>query len=352
MLGWQQLVRLSDPELARCDLAAVNLACAAGLPGAQQIDVPGCLRQLDSWAGSVGEFTERRLPTFRARPHEYNYSEAYFRVLGLITVLQRDLGVHFNPAKAGLPPEAPYDLEDQFIHGVLQGPGGTCATLPVVYAAVGRRLGYPIKLAATRRHLFARWEDQATGERFNIEASNQGLTCPPDDDYRQWPARVSAEEERACGWLKTLTPRQELADAMANRGFCLHDHRRYREAVDAFVWGSILHPESARYPYCVTDGIRTWEQHLRGLYPPRFPRVEILTCRDRRRFPTIPWEVERAIRMLESVEDCLFEPRHEAWWWRPLREGLPPQREVPDSITVDLTREQTHDDESNAWPLA
>ena len=34
MLAWKDLVFLSEVDLAKLDIAAVNLACAVGLPGA------------------------------------------------------------------------------------------------------------------------------------------------------------------------------------------------------------------------------------------------------------------------------------------------------------------------------
>jgi hypothetical protein len=40
-----------------------------------------------------------------------------------------------------IPLDAPLDVADSFIHGIIQGNGGTCASIPVVVSAVGRRLG-------------------------------------------------------------------------------------------------------------------------------------------------------------------------------------------------------------------
>lgn len=186
---WRHLVRLSNEELGRYDIAAVNLACAEGLPGADEIDAGYCLYKLDDWAGWVKDYTNQLFHQFCRKPRRYENSEAYFRTICLITVLQRDMGVRYNPAK--IPEDAPFDTADSFIHGAIQGSGGTCATLPVVYAAVGRRLGYPIKLVSTRGkssgHLFARWDDPNTGERLNIEATNQGLSTPTDEYFRSDP---------------------------------------------------------------------------------------------------------------------------------------------------------------------
>jgi hypothetical protein len=51
------------------------------------------------------------------------------------------------------------DPSKVFLHGLL-GPErvGTCSSLPVLYVAVGRQLGYPLKLVTAKGHLFVRWE--------------------------------------------------------------------------------------------------------------------------------------------------------------------------------------------------
>jgi hypothetical protein len=73
--------------------------------------------------------------------------------------------------------EGDYDATDSrnlFIHGLLGGHGGSCVTMPVLYAAIGRRLRYPIKLVGAKQHTFCRWDDGA-GERFNIEGNVAGI---------------------------------------------------------------------------------------------------------------------------------------------------------------------------------
>lgn len=78
-LGWEWLVPLFNEELARHDVAAVNLACAAGLPGADEIDTDYCLYKLDEWAGWVKDYANQLFPQFRRDPELYENSEAYFR---------------------------------------------------------------------------------------------------------------------------------------------------------------------------------------------------------------------------------------------------------------------------------
>jgi len=54
---------------------------------------------------------------------------------------------------------------DLFLHGMVGSDnGGTCVSMPVLYVAVGRRLGYPMRLVLAKAHVFARWDDAARGE--------------------------------------------------------------------------------------------------------------------------------------------------------------------------------------------
>lgn len=68
---------MSDAGLARQYVAAMNLACAVGLPGAEEIDASGCLAALDHWPGLVGRSTETAVESqFRPNPAEFDHSEA------------------------------------------------------------------------------------------------------------------------------------------------------------------------------------------------------------------------------------------------------------------------------------
>lgn len=338
---WRQYLSFSEGGLSRCDVAIMNLAFAVGLPSSEQIDVPRCLRWLDTATDCVRRWTEAGLDEFyRPNPAVYNNSEACFRVLGLASALQRHCGVRYDPSKIGAGPEVPFDFHDQFIHGVVQGPGGTCATLPIVYASIGRRLGYPIRLVCTKQHLFARWDDTRTGERFNIECAGEGFDDPPDERYREWPQPIrDTEEERAFGYLQSFSPRRELAECIGKRAFVWRDNKRYWEAAELFCLAAELTPQLATYPSCVLGTMAEWKTHLQKQYPPRFPRrIDVLLRPDRRRWKATPWEVEREIAALAATEDCLTDSNHCEWWWEPLRRGQRPLRDVPTNITVDFNQ--------------
>ena len=115
----------------------------------------------------------------------------------------------------------------------------------MLQVAVGRRLGYPLKLVTTKGHLFVRWED--AHERFNIEAAGQGVSRFADDYYRHWPLEISPAEEVAEGYLRSLTPPEELAVFLSIRGMCLREADRLREAAEAFAAAARLAPTCNGY---------------------------------------------------------------------------------------------------------
>ncbi len=332
MLSWKQLAALPPERLAEQDIAAMNCACAVGLHATEWLKPDICLAGLDYYARSVKQFTDWRIDRFHEERHKYQNSEAYFRVLALITCLQRDLGVHYNPYK--ILEDATFDPRDSFIFGVTAGLGGTCATLPVVYVAVGRRLGYPMKLALAKGpkafHCFARWEGE---ERFNIEGTNHGLTCHPDDYYRSGLYATTSEEESECQLLRSMTPADELAMFLKERSLYLDETGRSGEAVDAMGWAAALVPANRRMNWLFDKMRGNWSCRLNRRKPPVFPKLFLRT--ERRRFPEcIPIEDEIEVVALEATQNLLDDPRHIDSFWEPQRRG--DQRvTVPISADVD-----------------
>jgi hypothetical protein len=334
MLRWKQLVNETDACLSARDNAEVNLACAEGLPGSELIKHDECIDRLNHYARSTAHYTERRMPEFRKRPEVYAGSEAIFRIVCMITLLQREFGIRNNPAKR--PTDARLDAADVFIHGALVGDGGTCASLPVVYTAVGRRLGYPLKLVACRSHRFARW-DQPGGERFNIEVNDKGTDTPLDDYYRQGEYAVTAQEEKDFCFLRSCTPRMELADFLAQRGHLWLDLCKYREATESFLWSSALVPANKLLSFCAKQTMEAWRKKLKDLRPPNCPEFNI-HFPPTRRFPsTIPLGVEHYQMVFEATESWLADPIREREWWAPLRRGVrPPNLPARLEFTVDV----------------
>ena len=172
-LAPEALAELSEEELAELDIATVNLACAEGLPGAAVIDEETLTDKLDSWAERVRLETNKYHHRFVADPASFDNSVAQYRMIMLITVLMQDLGVRYHPERI-------HNVnftraEDLFLHGLLEGQGGTCVSLPVLYVAVGRRLGYRLRKME--------WGDRpspmfsARNIRYDLAERTRGLAC-------------------------------------------------------------------------------------------------------------------------------------------------------------------------------
>ena len=65
------LCDLSDAELAKFDIAAMNLFCAELLPGSEGVDFMACLRKVDEWARLVRLNTEHWWPNFAREPEKF-----------------------------------------------------------------------------------------------------------------------------------------------------------------------------------------------------------------------------------------------------------------------------------------
>ncbi len=205
-------------------------------------------------------FAEPRLHLRLETAETYHNSRTYFRCSFLLQVLQEDFGVKYNPKRATdsdfqnaacMTPDF-RDSRDLFIHGIIDGEGGTCCSMPILYAAVARRLGYPLDTVEAPGHLFCRWNDPdgskfGTPEVINIEGAGYGIATYPDEHYKTWPKAWSDADKAADCYLKSLTPAQELAGFLATRGECLSDCGRTAEAIQAYTWAIGLAPNDIRY---------------------------------------------------------------------------------------------------------
>ena len=119
---------------------------------------------------------------------------------------------------------------------------GTCASLPVLYVAIGRRLGYPMYLVAAKGHLMARW-DEGKGTRVNLEtAGGDGFVSHSDAYYRTWPQPISAREEKEQGYLKNLDSRETLAVFLSTRSAHLMANGLQEQAITAAIAANRLAP--------------------------------------------------------------------------------------------------------------
>lgn len=246
------LLTKATNEVAHLDIAHMNLLCAAGLTGCERVDVSDSLAVLGEMAVRVEAETKRHHYRYERNPTEFENSRGFYKVLMLGVVLAEDFKVHYckdrqvSPGLASPNDGFFADARNVFLPGLLgEQRQGTCSSMPVLYVAVGRRLGYPLKLVTTKGHLFVRWE--GAGERFNLEVTGNGLNRFADEYYRQWPFAVSDAEVASERYLQSLSPMGELAVALSIRAMCLRETGRMESAADVFDAAVKLAPEVRSY---------------------------------------------------------------------------------------------------------
>ncbi len=92
-----QLLAMSSAELEKCDIALIDLACAQGLRGSEQLDIGQCLETVDGWADQVKWETQRREYLYNEHPQDYQHSLGRYRMNLLGAILVQDLGIRYNP---------------------------------------------------------------------------------------------------------------------------------------------------------------------------------------------------------------------------------------------------------------
>jgi hypothetical protein len=316
MLQWEKLVWMPEEELGQLDIAETHLACAAGLPGAEAIDYRRCITRINELTESVRSFTDHCLRNRGVEPGE---TEAQTRMRILATCLWQGEGIRYNPAK--IASNATFELADKYLHGALFGEGGTCATLPVLYTAIGRRLGYPLKLARgwspKAEHLFCRWDAEG-GERFNVEVNNTGVCFPDDEHYREHG--LDPYREKVGRYLQSLTPKEELAGFLRERAFLWRDAGNLRWCVGTLGWSAAQVPHMAIARDTLRANQDLWFKEQQVIQPPRFPRT-LLTLYERRYPDTLPVRLEQDVISLEVRDTILKDRKFNEQWWNPLRRG-------------------------------
>lgn len=149
-----EIPRLPVDELLKLDPLEVSLACAVGLPGEPSYSRSTYQRELDWFARQAKRLTQQEYTVFSVRPQDFNHSKAMYRAVAMVTSLQRDYEIRYNPkliqgndffTDGVLSGNEEFfaDARNLFLHGVIETGLGTCSSLPHFYVAIGRRLATP-----------------------------------------------------------------------------------------------------------------------------------------------------------------------------------------------------------------
>ena len=260
-----ELLALPVGELDKVDVGLINILCAEGLPGSEDLQVQKCLDLLDAWAQRVKIETQRHFYRFAEHPELFCHSLAYYQMQMLGDVLVNGLRMRYDPKRVeqslkGLDSreaEAAFftDSKDIFLFGLLDGDRyGTCASMPFLYVAIARRLGYPVNLVATQEHLYVRCED-INGEHLNVEATAVSrFKTPPDEYYRDMvTARDRGAEIAGGGWLRPLSNQEIVGHSLLSRLACLRSAGRNDEALKTWDIAAKFLPDTPRWRESINE---------------------------------------------------------------------------------------------------
>jgi hypothetical protein len=219
-----QLVGLTDAQLAEFDPLAVNLIVAREIPSLANLELSRYQEQVNAWAR---EFAGRCLPQwekcFHECPQDFRDDIRFFRLGMLAQFLDQHIGVTYNEDQRGALRTRYLSGSDLFINGLLDRFQGTCANMAVLHVAMAWRMGWPVSIACIGEHKLVRYDDgQVIHNIEPTETKRGGFSSKSDEQYIA--AKQMTKAALSCGSdLRALTPRERLAVFIGLRG------RHYRD---------------------------------------------------------------------------------------------------------------------------
>lgn len=314
----EDLLSIPAEELHRVDIARMNLLCATGLPDTPDLDVEALLKQLDAMSKLCRIRTHALRDLRTTHANLFEDSDPLWRAYCVARVLRLDFKIHYCEEELDRTKDADWRISSRhLIHGLL-GPErhGTCASLPVLMVAVGRRLGYPMRLVHSPGHLFCRWDDvdgqnPAWRERRNFEFTG-GFDTSPDEHYYESPVpwdRETLEAERNRErplFLRSLDPHEELAMFLLQRGHALEAHQFYEQARLTYGIAAHLVPDHPVYVWNARRCHRIQIDQALGKWGLTAYEYGVLT---RLRYGgekfLFPWEIRERVPELEHLSSAL-----------------------------------------------
>jgi hypothetical protein len=246
MPGFFHLLDLTEDDLASHDLVELNLLVARSIPSQAQLDIPKYQRLADEWADAVRSRLLAVEPVFHRSPNDWKNDIHLFRLGVLCEFLECGAGVQYIEEQREAKTVRYTDSSHLFLNGVMDTRRGTCGSLATLHVAIGRRLGWPVSLAAVKSHLICRYDDGRVTH--NIEATQSGyggFKNDPDDylirQYELPRIAISSGSD-----LRALSEREMLGVFVGFRGRHMRDTGRVTEAEGDYLLARRLYPTSRR----------------------------------------------------------------------------------------------------------
>ncbi len=244
--GVWQFLALTDAQLERTDLVRLNLAVARGIPALADLDVNSYVRTVDEWTARFRRVLPGMEAKFRKMPEKWEDDIGFFRVGMLQGFLGHEVGLRYNEQQKTLVGVEYTNPSDLFLNGLIDTKRGTCANMPILHAAIARRMGWPVSVACVGPHLVSRFDDGQAAH--NIEATSHhpgSFASDPDTAYVE---RFNLSPRAVgCGSdLRKLTAREMVGVFLGLRGRHYHDVKDMARADVSYCLARTLFPQCRR----------------------------------------------------------------------------------------------------------
>ena len=200
-----------------------------------------------------------------------------------------------------------YDLSDPFgqkpgaqmLTRYLATKKGNCVSMPMLFLALGEKLGLDMTLSTAPLHVFVKFTDRATGQSWNLETTS-GAGFARDAHYRR--ITPMTDEAIANGvYLKRLSRREALALIATGVLDTLLATGRYDEAISV---ADVLIEANPADAYALTKKGTAYYRLLERDFIKKYPRESDIPAS----------ELPRAVELSRANRDAFA--RAEALGWR------------------------------------
>jgi len=298
----EELRVMSDAELERLDVIRMNLIVAKEVD--PDIDIRFFEKYFDALAAYAKYQIDTLEPAFDADTSPYKSSKEIWKCAVLWEIVTEDFGIgYLQEGISGLDHTQPWQ---KFVHGVVTRKQGTCCNLPVIYLALGQRLGFPIRAAMAPRHTYLQWV-YADGSHVNFDVtSRKGMMVDSDANIREADINTCPDfyQEHV---FRAMSARELLGSFLRNLGDVYAARKYLRHAVVAYSNALFCYPDNPVLKTMVVAALhdqgvdRTYLDDPQRREPPQFPTW---SSRDGRTREVISfnWDKESFIPYVERYE--------------------------------------------------
>lgn len=212
-----QLLALPDDELEKIDVLELNLAVSRKVKGQENTDYSHYCNTVDKWTSQFSLKLREAEQLFNNSPHIWKNDIDFFRMGMLSSFLEHEIKIAYNEKQKYIKAIRYKNLGDLFLYGLIDTKMGTCATMPTLHVAIGRRLGWPVSLACIGHHFVCRFDN---GEKvYNLETTatdRGGYSLGTDKECIQWYS-IPEQAIKSGSDLRSFSAREMLGTFIAFR---------------------------------------------------------------------------------------------------------------------------------------